>query len=645
MPDGKWIIDQSVVRLSADDGRKIITPSSDDIYQAEFRGKTEIQGYSVTAPSKTLQTLKFSKYPVDLEIWIIENKRQDRQIGDYSCYIAGRKADKDILLLSPPDCIPDHCIIDGVWYPFARGALGEISRIFQECNIKTIGKISLKQYFSLIQKRSETIPIRINPGTSLSFPSSESESSEKDEIIAGFRGTLYPYQMTGYRWLRMIDREDLGCILADEMGLGKTIQIICLILANKSEGKKPSLIIAPATLLENWYRELYRFAPGLSVIIHRGPGRTGFYEDLNQYDVTVTSYDTVIRDITILRMIKWNIVVLDEAQAVKNPDALRTKKTKSIPRRLSIAVTGTPVENHLTDLWSICDFVLPGFLGSREEFEKKFNETTKSASELGPLISPIILRRKVSEVAQDLPEKIEIPQFLELPPDLKTEYEKIRRSIISEYGPAAGLVSLIKLRMFCCHPFLISPKNENPAIISPKYQRLIEILEEIISNDEKVLIFTSFSEMINLMVRRIPEHFPGISISCIDGRIPVEDRQIIVDNFNSHSGAAVLVLNPRAAGTGLNLTGANRVIHYNPEWNPAMEDQATARAYRRGQERPVTIHRLIYEGTVEEIINERLDRKRDLFREAVVGTTGEPDEFQDIARALRITPFRGNTDD
>jgi SNF2 family DNA or RNA helicase len=199
--------------------------------------------------------------------------------------------------------------------------------------------------------------------------------------------------------------------------------------------------------------------------------------------------------------------------------------------------------------------------------------------------------------------------------------------------------------MFCSHPFLINPRKENPAIVSPKYQRLIEILEEIITNGEKVLIFTSFSEMIALLVGDIPNHFPGIYIGQIDGQIPVEDRQKIVDDFNNFSGAAVLVLNPKAAGTGLNLTGANHVIHYNPEWNPAVEDQASARAYRRGQKRPVTIHRLIYLDTVEEIINERLDRKRDIFREAVVGTTGKTDEYQDIARALKITPFRGDTDD
>lgn len=644
MTKGKWIIDESVVRLADDNGKIILTPTSDEIYTAEFGYKTEIRGYSVTLPSKNIENLKFSKYPLDLEIWVIENEKEEN-IKAYSCYVAARKTDKEILVSRPLSRTADHCVVGAEWYPFVRGALDEIRKIFNECGITGTGNISLRQYFFLLKENSDTITIRINPRTKLIFPPSESVSSAIDENIPGFRGSLYPYQVTGYKWLRMIDKEDLGCILADEMGLGKTIQIICLILANTSENRKPALIIAPATLLENWYRELNRFAPGLSVTIHRGPERTGFYTDLSQYDITVTSYDTMIRDIAIFRMIRWDIVVLDEAQAIKTPEAMRTMASKSLVRRLSIAVTGTPVENSLTDLWSIFDFILPGFLGDKEEFERKYDDSKRSASELEPLVSPIILRRKVSEVAQDLPERIEIPQVLQFPPELKTEYETIRRNIILEYGPAAGLVSLIKLRMFCTHPFLINPGKGNPAVMSPKYQRLIEILGEIVENEEKVLIFSSFTGMITLLMEDIPNHFPGIYTNQIDGRIPVEMRQGIVDEFNNYPGAGVLVLNPKAAGTGLNLTGANHVIHFNPEWNPAVEDQASARAYRRGQKRPVTIHRLIYLDTVEEIINERLERKRDIFQEVVVGTTGKADEYQDIARALEITPFKGDTDD
>ena len=644
MTKGKWIIDESVVRLADDNGQIILTPTSDEIYNAEFGYKTEIRGYSVTLPSETIENIKFSKYPLDLEIWVIENEKEEN-IKAYSCYIAARKTDKEILVSRPLSRTADHCVVGAVWYPFVRGALDEIRKIFNECGITGTGNISLRQYFFLLKNNSDTITIRIKPRTKLIFPPSESVSSAIDENIPGFNGSLYPYQVTGYKWLRMIDKENLGCILADEMGLGKTIQIICLILANTSENRKPALIIAPATLLENWYRELNRFAPGLSVTIHRGPERTGFYTDLSQYDITVTSYDTMIRDIAIFRMIRWDIVVLDEAQAIKTPEAMRTMASKSLVRRLSIAVTGTPVENSLTDLWSIFDFILPGFLGDKEEFERKYDDSKRSASELEPLVSPIILRRKVSEVAQDLPERIEIPQVLQFPPELKTGYETIRRNIILEYGPAAGLVSLIKLRMFCTHPFLINPGKGNPAVISPKYQRLLEILGEIVENEEKVLIFSSFTDMITLLMEDIPNHFPGIYTNQIDGRIPVEARQGIVDEFNNYPGAGVLLLNPKAAGTGLNLTGANHVIHFNPEWNPAVEDQASARAYRRGQKRPVTIHRLIYLDTVEEIINERLERKRDIFQEVVVGTTGKADEYQDIARALEITPFKGDTDD
>ncbi|RMH15386.1 MAG: DEAD/DEAH box helicase, partial [Gammaproteobacteria bacterium] len=401
----------------------------------------------------------------------------------------------------------------------------------------------------------------------------------------------------------------------------------------------PSLVIAPATLLENWRRELSRFAPGLSVLVHRGSTRTGFPDDLRTAHTVVTSYETAVRDQYLLGMVNWNIVVLDEAQAIKNPESERSRVVRAIPRRIGLAVTGTPVENRLTDLWSIMDFAIPGLLGTRDEFERTYPDDTRGAARLEPIVSPVMLRRRVSEVAGDLPERIDMTQYLELDEATAERYDRLREQAIGEYGDHATFRSLVRLRQLCTHPRIIEGDVEpgDLASESVKYRRLLEILEEISEQGEKAIIFTSFTRMIDLLVRDLSRRL-GILTDCIDGRTPQEDRQPRLDRFASHAGPGVLVLNPRAAGTGLNITAANHVIHYNPEWNPALEDQASARAYRRGQTRPVTVHRLIYARTVEEIMDQRLKRKRELADNAVVGTDAREADLLDVMAALRVSP-------
>jgi len=601
MSEGNWVIDGNILKITLPEG--ILTPTSDLIFSIEFGNVTSINGIPIRKPSLAFDQLKFSKYPLMPEIWIIGGYDKQRTNCSYSCHIIVKSEHTDHEILTSGTDFIDHLIIDNTWFPIVRGSLEEIRKILDNGLIRKPGKISLKQFFFLLGKPSDLINVRLNPSSELKISGDVEKIEPFEDSVPGFQGALYPYQIIGYNWLKLIAKEDLGCILADEMGLGKTIQIICLILSESSDHYGPVLIVCPATVLENWRRELKRFAPGLSTIVHQ--------------------------------------VVSDEAQSLKNPDAMRTKKIKSLNRRISIAVTGTPVENTLTDLWSLFDFVIPGFLGTQQAFEQRFQNNPRCASDLEPLVSPIILRRTVSEVAKDLPERIDTPQALELSLESARDYETIRQSVYKGYGVSAGLVSLQKLRMFCTHPSLIAHGTSDPAIISPKYQRLTELLEEIFMNGDKVLIFTSFSEMIDLFLKDLPTRIPGIYIDYIDGRVDVTKRQNKVDDFNIHDGPGVILLNPRAAGTGLNLTGANHVIHYNPEWNPAIEDQASARAYRRGQKKPVTIHRLFYLGTVEEIICNRLDYKRELQDEAVVGTTGGDEELLTISRALEITPFYG----
>jgi SNF2 family DNA or RNA helicase len=385
---------------------------------------------------------------------------------------------------------------------------------------------------------------------------------------------------------------------------------------------------------------LTRFAPGLVVLKHHGPQRTGIPKVLAAPDVVVTSYEVVSGDSGLFNMIEWRAVILDEAQFIRNPEARRTKAVKRLRRATGIAVTGTPVENRLVDVWSIMDFVNPGYLGARADFEARFPETPEAAEQLQPLIAPLMLRRRVADVARDLPELIDIPQVLSLDDDEAEAYERERAAIFSSFGAAATLVSLTSLRRFCAHPALMHGDGV-PDDLSEfcKFRRLEEIAEEIFERNEKLLVFTSYTRMADLIASHMRRYF-GVYAGVIDGRTPIDDRQLIIDEFTDVVGGAVLILNPKAGGAGLNIVAANHVVHYNPEWNPALQDQATARAFRRGQTRPVTVHRLLIADTVEEVVNERLLRKAELSRRAAIGSQGSETEIADLVAALARSPVQ-----
>ncbi|AIQ38567.1 hypothetical protein R50345_30515 [Paenibacillus sp. FSL R5-0345] len=621
------IVEDKYLSIQLISGASFI-PTAKDIYMAEFKRKLIINEIHISKPSDQLFGIKISKFPLDLRLKLVN--KDGVGITAESIVLHNNQ---NIIVSSFDKGLSDHLIIDGTWYPYVNGANEKIANLLTQVGIKELDKINLRQYVNL---RSSGNPYILDEVTSL--PLDKSAVLDKSVLdIPGFIGKLYPYQYQGYRWLQMISDQDAGCILADEMGLGKTAQIIALLSSEGSRNNNPSLVVAPVTLLENWKREFAKFAPSLKILIHQGARRTGLYSDMLDFQVVITSYETVLRDLSIIEMIDWNIVVTDEAQAIKNPSAKRTIAIKQIPRRTSIAVTGTPVENRLIDLWSLADFSFPSFLGDINQFEMNYPEEVLGASSLEPVISPIMLRRRVKEVAGDLPERIDIPQVLELSDSEIEGYESLRQSIIEEYGKNASLVSLIKLRMYCTHPFLKQDhKDDDDPSNFVKYKRMIEILEEIISNKEKAIIFTSYTKMTDIMVGDLSIRL-GIYCDFIDGRVEVGDRQIKIDTFGNIDGSAVLILNPRAAGSGLNITAANHVIHYNLEWNPALEDQASARAYRRGQTRPVNVYKLYLADTVEETINDRVERKRALSDTAVVGTDGSND-YTDILQALMKSP-------
>jgi len=631
MSNATWEIDENIIFLRLGDGRVYI-PRAQEIYDFTFNGKGSIKN---VIPANELRSLDgingFSRFPLEPVIELRANGALPGIVLD----IKAEHEENVVYLDNFFTQTADHVVVNHVWFPILKGAIEELRTLLIHYGITQSGPIKLKQYLQIRFLPNYTIR-DLTSGHMDAMQFAKSRSTERSGAV--FTGHLYPYQKDGYYWLSYIDHQDMGCILADDMGLGKTIQVIAL-LADHAGSAHPSLIVAPATLLINWRMEIMKFAPGLTWIIHQGPQRTGFADELRQYDIVITSYDTIVRDKYMLKTIDWNLMILDEAQAIKNPAAKRTKAVKAVPRRSAIAMSGTPVQNRLIDLWSITDFVIPGLLGQLPSFEDKYTMDTASAKLLEPMISPIMLRRRLEEVAKDLPDKINIPQPLEMDPESSHEYEEIRLRTIEEYGNNATLVALTRMRMYCGHPSLISEKSGDPTEASVKYCRLLEILDEIFENNEKALIFTSWQKMTDILIRDISRRF-GVYTNLIDGRVAINDRQFIVDEFNKVESPGILVLNPVAGGTGLNITGANHVIHYNLEWNPAVVDQATARAYRRGQKKPVTEHRLYYLDTVEEVISQRLKFKKKVADFAVVGVKGKDDDYEYVVDALRKSPIK-----
>lgn len=622
-----WRIENDRI-LYFDDEQGWLQPSATEVWAAVFGGRQKPR--ASVSPIDALPGVEFSRFPAELAIEV-----SGVAPSNIRATLVGVWGNNRAPLASYGT---DQVFIGNTWYPIQVGDYEVAVAALCANGISTGHSISIGQ---LIWLRSHVPALGIELFDSLRYenPSDIHAPVSMNVGAWGLQADLYPYQRDGVHFLKLIADQGLGCILGDEMGLGKTIQVITLILAEKSAGRSPSLVVTPATLLENWRREFAIFSPSLAVYIHAGPNRAGIASRFTGFDVIVTSYDTAVRDEPLLSSVPWNLLALDEAQNIKNPDAQRTLAVKGISRRVSLAVTGTPVENKLVDLWSLADFALPGLLGDRHAFERLFADTNGDAADLAPIVAPILLRRRVRDVAKDLPERIDVTQPISMSRRMAVLYEQTRQAAIAEYGKSASLVALQRLRMFCAHPGLVGADQAEPAYEMPKYQRLLELLEEIFLRSEKCLIFTSYTGMTDIFRKDLPKRFSGQFFSFIDGRVPVPDRQTVVDDFSAASGGA-LFLNPRAAGVGLNITAANHVIHYNPEWNPALEDQASARAYRRKQQRPVTVHQLFFVDSVEEIIVGRLGLKRGLAENAATGHGGDA-TASEVIQALSISPLSG----
>ncbi len=510
-------------------------------------------------------------------------------------------------------------------------------------------KLSFSEVVALKRKTDSQIRILIDESV-LDKANSKALSLSTQPPPKGLQANLFPYQRQGVAWMVQTLHSTGGLILADEMGLGKTIQIIALLLLERPSNEHPALVVCPTTLITNWCREIERFAPSLSYLVHRGSDRTGFYKDLMRSNVVITTYDTLVNDISAIRGVTWGYLICDEAQAVKNPSSKRRKTIGTVRRKYTIPVTGTPVETSLMDLWSLSDLAIPGILGEEEDFSQYFPDDEEGAQALASITDAIVLKRQVSDVADDLPERTDINIPIEMVETEAQEYERIRQEVIDTYGRAGQLVAVGQLSLFTAHPWLRVRDRQDPnwenhvemlqdpayPLVSPKVEVCMNLLREAFFHGRKVLIFATYNHCREILVRAVRKcGVPDAYWNSINGSTPQELRQEIVDEFSNHQGAAVLVLNPKAAGAGLNITAATIVIHFTQNWNPALEKQASARAHRRGQKNPVTIYKLYYQDTVEETMVNRSSWRAELGEIAVPSSSRNQ---TDLFNALNLSP-------
>ena len=451
------------------------------------------------------------------------------------------------------------------------------------------------------------------------------------ETPKSFTGELRPYQKIGYSWLVQNIKYNFGCILADDMGLGKTVQILTAILHFKELNPldtEPSLIIVPPTLISNWENEIKKFTPSLSYYIYHGSNRTFPFED---YDIMLTSYGVIRLDLDMFADKKWFICVIDEAQNIKNPNTQQTKAIKGVPAYNKIALTGTPIENKLTDYWSIFDFVNKGYLSTLDNFKANYVmrierlEETKTLDKFKTITKPFVLRRLKTDdnIKDELPDKIVNDIYCSLTKKQILLYNAIMDGIFEELEGKTGIerrgiiLNIITgLKQACNHPAQYL-RSDNPKISeSGKMELLITILENILDVDEKVIIFTQYAQMGKIIQKLVSEKLKT-DVLFLHGSLTQQKRNEVIENFQENKDSKILVATLKTGGVGLNLTAAQNVIHYDLWWNPAIENQATDRVHRIGQKSDVMVYRFITKGTLEEVIDEMSKSKIDLANKAI----------------------------
>ncbi|MEM7600649.1 MAG: DEAD/DEAH box helicase [Verrucomicrobiota bacterium] len=553
--------------------------------------------------SDSLATLE--RWPVDKKIPI--------QIGDSGRYVALSAARLHAVLSILAELFDDHPVSE-------EGRL-------------TLHRVRAAQ---LINDRSGDVCIDVAPESLLAQAKEIASLKPRvdPEAPKDFLATLRPYQQDGFEWLQFLREQGLGGILADDMGLGKTIQTLCHLHFEKKSGRAdlPSLILAPKSVVPNWEKEAKKFAPSLRVIALHGPARKKYYSVLGHCDLVVTSYPTLLRDAEELLHQPFHFVVLDEAHTIKNTHSQVTKVAYRIDARHRLCLSGTPIENNLGELWSLFHFLMPGFLGSEDSFSRCFRAPIEKDRDegmrrrLSERVAPLMLRRTKALVAKDLPAKNEIVRTLELLPRQVELYEAVRAAVSREVHEEIErlgvektrlrvLEALLKLRQVCNHPQLLKLPSAQKVKGSAKLDLLMEMLPSMVEAGRRVLIFSQFTEMLSLIEDALDR--ARIRYLILTGQS--KDRGQLCDDFQAGK-APVFLISLRAGGTGLNLTAADTVIHFDPWWNPALEAQATDRAYRIGQKNPVFVYKFITSGTIEEKILMLQQKKRALFDGILDGT-------------------------
>jgi SNF2 family DNA or RNA helicase len=446
---------------------------------------------------------------------------------------------------------------------------------------------------------------------------------------AALATTLRPYQRKGLSWLAFLDGLGVGALLADDMGLGKTVQLLALEAMLRERGPRPpTLIVCPMSVLGNWQREIERFTPTLKVSLHHGSDR-GWDPAA---DLVLTTYNLVSRDIDLLSRTSWDRVVLDEAQHVKNSTSVTARAVRLLPARHRVALTGTPVENRLTELWSIMDFLNPGVLGPASTFRARYSVPIErygdeaAAARLRRAVQPFLLRRLKTDTAviSDLPEKFERVQWCNLTVEQATLYRAVVDEMVAKLAEGRSgnqrkglvLAAMTKLKQVCNHPAQLLGDGSPLSGRSGKIDRLEEILANALADGDRALVFTQFARLGAMLVPHLTRQL-GTEVAFLHGGTPKGARDAMVERFASRGGPGVLLLSLKAGGTGLNLTAANHVVHLDRWWNPATEAQATDRAFRIGQRRDVQVHKFVCIGTIEERIDRMIAEKSDLAQVAV----------------------------
>ena len=534
-----------------------------------------------------------------------------------------------------------HRLKDGS-FALLTDAMTELSDVAENLNIseKQLLKENLKVpkyrmlYLDSLKKNCENL--RINRSADfkkiVSSYGMMMEDSEQLAVPESLESVMREYQKYGFRWMKTISAYHFGGILADDMGLGKTLQAISLILSNKQnpEGiRKPSLVVCPASLTLNWKNEIGRFAPELSVLTVIGTvqAREELFADIDKYDVIVTPYSLLTRDVDKYENMDFSFQFIDEAQYIKNQNTQAAKAVKSINAEVKFALTGTPVENSLAELWSIFDYIMPDYLYGYTYFRKNFEapitakKETRVISELQKVISPFILRRMKKEVLKELPDKTETIMYANMGDEQSKVYSAnvadVKKTLAKDLKDGADrikiLAMLTRLRQICCDPSLVYDNYEGG---SAKLEQCIDLVSSCVGSGHKILLFSQFTSMLDIISKRLDEE--GISYYTLTGQTKPADRIQLVNDFNTDD-TNVFLISLKAGGTGLNLTGADIVIHYDPWWNLSAENQASDRAYRIGQKRNVQIYKLITDKTIEEKIIALQTKKAELYDIAVNG--------------------------